>query len=312
MPAKTTYPSFALPSGDHLPGFGLGTWQSKPGEVEEAVCVALKAGYPLIDTAAIYGNEAEVGEGIRRSGVAREDMWITTKLWNTDHRPDDVAPALEKSLKALGVDTIDLYLMHYPCAMDPASEDIKVIDVPFTETWAAMEKLLDTGKVRNIGISNFSQAEVEILLKSAKVKPAVHQLERHPYLPQYDFVKKHEEWGIHVTAYSPLGNTNPSYAKGDSLPPLSKNDVIVALSEKYNATPSQILISLQLAEGLSVIPKSVTKSRILENSIIVDLTKEDCEKVKQITGRRRYCDFSDVIGYPYYSDLECHMDLPAK
>ncbi|ORY77986.1 putative aldehyde reductase [Leucosporidium creatinivorum] len=309
MPSATPdYPYFKLePSGDLLPGFGLGSWLSKPGEVEEAVRIALDAGYPLIDTAAIYGNEAEVGEGIRRSKVPRSEIWITTKLWNDAHRPEDVLPAFEKSRKALGVETIDLYLMHYPCAMEPG-EEIKVIDISFTETWAAMEALLETGKCRNIGISNFSQAEVETLLASCKVKPAVHQLERHPYLPQHDFIKKHEEWGIHVTAYSPLGNTNPSYAKGDTLPPVLKNAVVTDLAEKYEATPAQILISWQLSSGLSVLPKSTTPKRILENARYVPLAAEDVAKIDDIPDRRRYCDFSEVIGYKYYADLECHID----
>ncbi|KAK9895917.1 aldehyde reductase 1 [Cystobasidium minutum MCA 4210] len=301
------FPSFELPSGDKIPGFGLGTWQSAPGEVAKArwaVEVALKSGYRLIDTAAIYGNEKEVGDGIKAAGIPRKDIWVTTKLWNTAHDPKDVLPAFEKSLKDLGLDYIDLYLMHYPCAMDPNVDGIKVLDIPYTATWAAMEALLKTGKCKNIGISNFSKGETEELLANCKVRPAVHQMERHPYLPQHKFVAWHKEIGMHVTAYSPLGNTNPSYAEQDKAAPIVKHKTVTKLAEKYSATPAQILISLQIADGVSVIPKSVTEKRIVENAKFIPLTKEDVEELySTVTERARYCDFSDVIGYHYYADL---------
>lgn len=227
-------------------------------------------------------------------------------------------PALLKSLQNLGVEYLDLWLMHYPCAMDPDTEDIKVIDVDYRDTWREMEKAVDDGLVRNIGVSSesanpprtnnadFSKVELENLLDTCRIKPAVHQLERHPYLPQNAFMAWHKKIGMHVTAYSPLGNTNPSFAESDTLPPIQKNAAVVALAAKYGISPANVLVSLQLSEGCSVLPKSVTKSRIEENRNVVLLSQKDIAQIyDSVKGmRRRYCDFSEIIGYKYYADLD--------
>lgn len=211
-----------------------GTWQAKAGEVEKAVEIALKAGYKLLDCAAIYGNENEVGEGIRQSGVNPDDIWITSKvdhfhplslikakanpplsllqLWNNSHNPEYVEAACDKTLKDLGVKHLDLYLMHWPSAFKPGGEMIpkengvalRDTETTLAQTWAEMEKLLEKGKVKNIGISNFTRSEVEELLKTAKHKPDAIQIELHPYLQQKEFVEWCQSLGMVVTAYSPL------------------------------------------------------------------------------------------------------------
>ncbi|KAL7422064.1 hypothetical protein Q5752_003839 [Cryptotrichosporon argae] len=295
-----------LPSGDRMPTIGLGCWQAAPADLSKAVAHALKSGYRHIDGATIYGNEAALGEGLRASGVRREDVWITTKLWNTSHRPEDVMPACKKSLELLGIEQIDLWLMHYPCALDPDVDGCKVIDVPYTDTWKAMEQCVAAGLVRNIGISNFSKSELETLLASCTIRPALHQLERHPYLPQNKFMAFHKEIGMHVTAYSPLGNTNPSYAEEGGLPPIQENKAVLAVANKWNISPANVLISLQLKDGCSVLPKSVTPARIDENLLVVALDDEDVKAITQATEgqRKRYCDFSGPVGYHFYADLD--------
>ncbi|CAD6566757.1 MAG: hypothetical protein CYPHOPRED_001115 [Cyphobasidiales sp. Tagirdzhanova-0007] len=188
--------------------------------------------------------------------------------------------------------------------MDPLADGIKVLQVSYMATWAAMEDLIGTGKCRNIGVSNFSKAEMDNLLARCRIRPAVHQLERHPYLPQHKFVAWHKSINIHVTSYSPLGNTNPSYANKGSAPPITQNPTILKLAQKHFATPAQILISLQSADGCSVISKSVTERRILENAKHIQITSEDVAQVySEVTERARYCDFSELIGYHYYADL---------
>ncbi|CAG5175596.1 uncharacterized protein ALTATR162_LOCUS8149 [Alternaria atra] len=212
MPIPT---HFTLNTGAQIPAVGFGTWQAKPGEVERAVETALKAGYRHIDCAAIYRNEAEVGDGIRRSGVPRSEIFLTGKLWNTKHAPEDVEAALDKSLQDLGVEYLDLFLMHWPVAFNgatgkwfPLRENgvFDLVDIDPATTYKAMEKLLDTGKVRAIGVSNFTVNRLNDLLSKTDVVPAVNQVEAHPYLqqpPLFDFCKSK---GILIEAYSPLGN----------------------------------------------------------------------------------------------------------
>ncbi|ODQ57845.1 hypothetical protein WICANDRAFT_101262 [Wickerhamomyces anomalus NRRL Y-366-8] len=251
-------PTAILNNGVVMPVFGLGTWQSKPNEVCNAVEFALKNNYRLIDTAAIYGNEHEVGEGIKRSGISRAELFITTKLWNSHHDPVDVEIALDESLNKLGLDYIDLYLMHYPCANDKEmflKDQYVKADIDFVDTWKAMEGLLESGKVRAIGISNFSLSETQKLLESCAIKPQVHQMEMHPYLKQSEFLDFHKKNDIHVTAYSAFDNE----------PKILSHPSVLEISKRLGKPASQLLVSWAIKRGTSIIPKTVTFKRILEN-----------------------------------------------
>jgi diketogulonate reductase-like aldo/keto reductase len=235
-----------------IPQLGLGVWQAKDGkEVETAVRVAIECGYRLIDTAAVYGNEKGVGRAIAASGIPREELFVTTKVWNADQGYDATLVAFDKSLDRLGLDYVDLYLIHWPV---PAKD--KYID-----TWRALEKLYTDGKVRSIGVSNFTVEYLERLMNKATIIPAVNQIELHPHLSQIelrDFCKQH---GIAVESYSPLCGTG-----GDLL----EEPVLREIGDTYGKTPAQVVIRWHIQNGLIVIPKSVTPERIRQNIDVFD------------------------------------------
>ncbi|UZJ52072.1 hypothetical protein CBS101457_001392 [Exobasidium rhododendri] len=279
VPAGTK--SLKLNTGASIPSLGLGTWQSKAGEVEKAVETALKEGYRHLDCAWIYGNEEEVGEGIRASGIPRDEIFITTKLWGTYHRR--VEENLDISLKKLGLDYVDLYLVHWPVALEyrgeekiPLREDgSRALDTDrkLSDTWADMEKIHSSGKARAIGVSNVSQIFLEELLKTAKVTPAANQIELHPYLPQHELVTFCHDKGILCQAYSPLGSTNS---------PLLKDDVLTEMAKKKSIDVGQLIISWQAQRGVTVLPKSVTPSRIISNGKLVELSEEDMKTINEL------------------------------
>ncbi|KAL2164856.1 hypothetical protein VTH06DRAFT_152 [Thermothelomyces fergusii] len=279
---KITSKTFKLNTGAEIPAIGLGTWQSKPGEVGKAVEAALRAGYRHIDTAFAYGNEKEVGEGIRASGVPREEIFLTTKLDNTWHKR---APeALQRSLENLGVDYLDLYLMHWPSSTDP--EDVKkhYPDWDFVDTWREMQKLVETGKIRNLGVSNFGIKNLERLLNdpSCKIVPAVNQIELHPGNPSPKLVAYCAEKGIHCSGYSPLGSSDS---------PLYKNETIAAIAQAKNRTVQQVLLLWGVKKGWSVLPKSVNPDRVKANFDLDgwDLTDEEMAKIDAIPDRFKVC-----------------------
>jgi len=261
---------------------GLGTWQSKPGVVEKAVEVALRAGYRHIDTALAYRNEAGVGRGIKASGVPREEIWITTKLDNTWHK--DVETGITSSLESLGVDHIDLYLMHWPCSTDPKDTKKHYEDWDFIKTWELMQKLPASGRVRNIGVSNFGIGNMERLLSAptTRIIPAVNQIELHPNNPSPKLIAYLNDKGIHPTGYSCLGSTNS---------PLHKDPTLLDVVERTGKSSAQVLIKWGMQKGWSVIPKSVAEPRILQNwdQDGWELDAQDVEKLSNLNDRVKVC-----------------------
>ncbi|KAK5148879.1 NADP-dependent oxidoreductase domain-containing protein [Cryomyces antarcticus] len=277
---------FPLNTGAKIPALGLGTWQSEPGQVKKAISHALSVGYKHIDCAYVYGNEDEVGAGLAegfQSGIKREDLFVTTKLWCTYH--SRVEENLDLSLKSLGLDYVDLYLMHWPVPMNPKGNHPNLPKHPdgsrdldtswsYIKTWKEMEKLVKTGKVKAIGVANFSVEYLEELLPDATVTPAVNQIENHPYLPQQDVVDFCRPKGIHITAYSPLGSTGS---------PLMKDEAIQEVAKRHSVSAGAVLLSYHVARGNSVLAKSVTPSRIEENRNIIELDSSDMKALEKIS-----------------------------
>lgn len=268
-------PSFTLNTGAKLPSVGLGCWMGYPGggdDCENMAKTAIKLGYRHIDTAAGYGNEEHVGKAIRESDVPRSEIFLVTKLNNKDH--GRVAEAFQESLDRLGCEYVDLYLMHWPQAQNPDGKILQPDQSPTcVETWQAMEKLLDTGKVKAIGVSNFSIKTLEVLLPQAKVVPAVNQVQLHPCLPSFDLLAYCAQKGIHVTAYSPLG-------RKDS--PFFSDDTIKSISDKHGITIAQVLLSWGVQRGTSVIPKSVQEERLRSNFTLIKLDDEDMQAIDNL------------------------------
>jgi len=294
-----------LNNGAEIPIFGLGTWLSKPGEAGAAVKHALENGYNHIDCAQVYMNEAEIGEYMsqvwKAGKVKREDIYIVSKLWCSDFAKENVIDACKLSLKNLQLDYLDLYLVHLPARLDKSvgnticGDDRKGLigysPEMMKETWQEMEKLVEMGLVKSIGISNFTTKKVAELLEFAKIKPVCNQVELHPYLPQNKLVEFCKQKDIICVAYSPLGApSRPEVFKEASHPVLLENDVVTSISKKHNATAAQVLLAWEMKRGIPVIPKSVTPSRIDQNlkSCSVKLDDEDMAKINGITIRARY------------------------
>lgn len=236
-----------------MPLFGLGTFQTQRGrETHDAVLYALQAGYRLIDTAKIYGNEEDVGEAVRKSGIPREEIFITTKLWNTDHGYDRALAAFERSCEKLGLSYVDLYLIHWP------EGGLR------NATWKALEKLFKEGKCRAIGVSNYTIRHLKELLKNSSTNPSVNQVEFHPYLYQKELLEFCKSHKIQLEAYSPL-------TKGRKL----NDSKLLKIAQKYSRTSAQILIRWVLQKGVVVIPKSSRKERIEENARVFDFEISD-------------------------------------
>ncbi|KAF2106531.1 NADP-dependent oxidoreductase domain-containing protein [Lophiotrema nucula] len=281
---------FTLNTGAQIPAVGFGTWQAAPNEVERAVEVALKAGYRHIDCAAIYRNEAEVGEGIRKSGIPRSEIFITGKLWNTKHAPEDVESALDKTLADLGTEYLDLFLMHWPVAFKsgskwfPLKEDgvFDLADIDPASTYSAMEKRLQKGKVRAIGVSNFTINRLNDLLGKTKVVPAVNQVEAHPYLQQTELLDFCKPKNILIEAYSPLGNNQTGE-------PRTVDDALVGvLGQRLGMDGGQLLASWGIQRGTVVLPKSVTSHRIKSNLQVKELPKDSFKELIGLERHKRF------------------------
>jgi methylglyoxal/glyoxal reductase len=248
MPEKITDRK-NLNNNTEIPYLGFGTYQIRGSAAKESVLHALEAGYRHIDTAAAYGNETEVGQAVRESGIRREDIFITTKLWNEDQGYDSALEAFERSNETLGLKYVDLYLLHWP------------VSERRLDSWKALEKILDGGKCRAIGVSNFTVRHLEELLEVSKVVPAVNQVEFNPFLYQKDLLDYCNSKGIALCAYTPL-------SRGKKL----DHPLLRALSGSYRKTPAQILIRWALEHDIVVMPKSSTRKRITENSDVFDFT----------------------------------------
>jgi len=309
-------PVLTLNTGAKFPAIGLGTWKSKVGEVYNAVVSAVKdAGYRHIDCAHVYQNEHEVGDALKHlfdTGVVkREEIFITSKLWNTFHAPTAVPGALETTLKNLKLDYLDLYLIHWPQGFKEnttelwprdASGKTQFSDVDYVDTYKAMLKLKDAGKVKSIGVSNFNIEQLDRIIKETNVVPAVNQIESHPYLPQKELIEYSKKKGIIITAYSPLGTPDRPWAEGSTEPVLMSDPILPEIAKKYNKTVAQVLIKFHVQRGLSVIPKSVTPARIQQNIQVLDfeLSPEDLNTLQSMKTTNRYCSVADTKDHPYY------------
>jgi diketogulonate reductase-like aldo/keto reductase len=266
--AKNLADCITLSNGVKMPWVGLGVWKSKEGEeVENAVKAAIKAGYRSIDTAAAYGNETGVGNAIRECGVPREELFITTKVWNSDQGYDTTLQAFEESRKKLGLEYLDLYLIHWP------------VKGKYKDTWRALEKLYKDGLVRAIGVSNFHIHHLEDVMADSEITPMVDQVEFHPLLTQKElraFCKQHN---IQFEAWSPL-------AQGGEL---LSHPLLTEIGNKYQKTPAQIILRWDLQHEVVTIPKSVHEERIIQNADLFDfeLSAEDIEKIDALNENKR-------------------------
>ncbi|ARP73195.1 aldo/keto reductase [Streptomyces pluripotens] len=262
-------PPIILNNGVEMPQLGFGVWQVPDAEAERVVTTALESGYRSIDTAAIYGNEEGTGKAIAVSGLPREDIFVTTKLWNSDQGYDSTLRAFDTSLEKLGLDYLDLYLIHWPV---PSRGN-------YIDTYKALEKLHADGRVRALGVSNFLPEHLRRLASETSVIPTVNQIELHPYLQQHAARAFHAEQGIATEAWSPLGQ-----GRG-----LLEVPALIAIAQKHNRTPAQIVLRWHVQLGNIVIPKSVTPSRIKENIEVFDfsLDDEDLAAVSALNEDRR-------------------------
>jgi 2,5-diketo-D-gluconate reductase A len=270
-------PSLILNNGVEIPQLGFGVWQVSPEDIVDSVTTALRTGYRHIDTAAIYGNEEGVGQAIADSGITRDDLFVTTKLWNDDHGRDTVGPALDASLARLGLDHVDLYLIHWPAPKQGA----------YVDAWLGMEEQLAAGKTRAIGVSNFHESHLADVLEAGSVIPAVNQIELHPTFTQESLVAATTAHGIAIESWSPLGQAQ------DLTDP-----VVTDIAARLGRTAAQVILRWHLQKGYIVFPKSVTPARIEQNFDLFDfeLTGADLAAIDALDRGNRIGGDPDSFG----------------
>jgi len=275
-----TVPEVTLNNGVRMPQLGLGVWRIPNEDVERVVAIALEAGYRSIDTAKLYANEEGVGRAIRASGIPRDDIFVTSKLWNDEHGYDAALRAFDATMERLGLDYLDLYLIHWPAPRQNR----------YVETWRALERIYSEGRVRAIGVSNFTVETLTRVLNETDIVPVLNQIELHPELAQRELREFHAKHGIATEAWSPLGQ-----GRG-----LLDRPELAQIGAKYGKTPAQVTLRWHLQLGNIVIPKSVTPSRIRENFQVFDFTldEEDMARINALdSGRRLGPDPATFIGF---------------
>ncbi len=324
---NTTVP---IQGGDQLPSVGLGLWKIETSRTAELVTSAIAAGYRHIDAACDYGNEPEAGEGIRRAltdGLCRrEELWITSKLWNTFHRPEHVRPAIEKSLVDLGLEYLDLYLVHFPISLryvpieeryppgwfyDPQAKPPRMEEdsVPIAETWGAMEEIQQAGLCKHIGISNFCVSLMRDLLSYATKRPSVLQVESHPYLVQEKLIRYCGAQNLAVTAFSPLGaGSYVPLGMATASDSVLEQDVVKDLASKYGKSAAQVVLRWGVQRGTAVIPKTSRIERLRENIELFDFTlsSDEMQSISNLDRHQRFndpgvfCESAFGCFYPIY------------
>jgi len=291
-----------LNTGNQQPALGFGTYQVNDDIGYHAIREAITIGFRHFDCAHFYKNEKIIGkalaDALQAGEVTRDELFITSKLWNDEHAPDDVLPALKTTLNNLQLEYLDLYLIHWPVATikgidfaDTVDQMISLDNLPLSSTWSIMEKAAQQGFTKNIGVSNFSAKKLQALCEQANTKPAVNQVELHPYLQQPELFNYCQSNNIALTAYSPLGPGGRSYETKDSNEPIVMEDpTIINIAKKHHASPAQILIAWSLKRGHAAIPKSVNPKRIKENYIsqFISLDDEDMQAIKTLDRHYRY------------------------
>lgn len=274
-----------LSNGVTIPGLGYGTYQTPPEDAYRAVTDALAVGYRHIDTAARYGNESGVGQAVKDSGLKREEVFITSKLWNTERGYDKTMAAFEKTLAELGTDYLDLYLIHWPANEKQFGQEAAALNL---DTWRAFEDLYKAGKIKAIGVSNFMPNHLEALLAQAEIKPMVNQIEVHPGWPQTEAIRYCQRNDILVEAWAPLGEAAAL-----------SNPVLAKIAAKYDHTPAQVCLRWEIQQGILPLPKSVHKERVAENTKLFDfeLTEDEMDIIGALRNLGGQCKVPDQVDF---------------